>query len=265
MDEKNKKYLTIAIAAIIVIAAIGIGVYYLTKDNKKSSDVTVDFLVEDNEGVYFWVEGKTSSDGTIMDAWENAVDNYGFLSSFVKSTSTQGDGIESLYGLEMTQKGSVWYWWGQYTWSENEWESSSSYMSNLKASDCVYFGMIYGDGTNTLSANPEEYKVLSSNLSNYKFILESKSGLYFEASASGSNAYDAIISICKTYYIPYEASSGYLSSMFDIGWDGTNWWTLSTYSSSTWTVSDVGLQSITSTSNYIALYYSAGVIPTVTP
>lgn len=270
MDDKNKKYLTIGIVAIVVIAAVGIGAYYLTKDDKKSGDLTVNFLVEDNEGVYFWVQGTTSSDGTVMDAWENAVDSYGFLSSFEKSTSTEGDGIESLFGLEMKQiSESKWNWWSQFTWNNNAWTVSNKMMSTIQASDCKYFGMIYGDGTNTLSADPNDYKVLSSELSGYKFLIESSSGLYFEVSADGDNAYDAITDICDIYFIPYTVveSWGYVSSMFDLGWDDVaqKYWSLSVYENDNWTISSDGLLNITSTSNFIGLYYSTGGIITVDP
>ncbi len=264
MDEKNKKYLTIGIVAIVVIAAVGIGAYYLTKDDK-NSDLTVNFLVEDNQGVYFWVQGTTSSDGTVMDAWENAVDTYGFLSSFEKSTSTEGDGIQSLYELETKQVGGNWYWWGQFTWTNNAWTISNSLMSNMKASDCKYFGMIYGDGTNTLSADPNEYKVLSSELSGYKFLIESTSGLYFEASANGTNAYNAIMSVCEEYHMEYSMSGSYLSELFGLGYDGTNFWVLSTFSNNAWAISDLYLESITSTSDFIGLYFSDFAAPTVTP
>jgi len=269
MDDKNKKYLTIGIVAIVIIAAVGIGAYYLTKDDKKISDLTVNFLVEDNQGVYFWVKGTTSSDGTVMDAWENAVGTYGFLSSFEKSTSTKGDGIQSLFGLE-TKKISEnkWNYWSQFTWTNNTWAVSNSLMSNIKASDCKYLGMIYGDGTNALLANPNEYKVLSSQLSGYKFLIESSSGLYFEASANGDNAYDAITGICDTYYIPYTvvASWGYIA-MFGLEFNDVTqeYWSLSIYENDNWMISQNGLLLITSTSNFIGLYYSADKVVTVDP
>lgn len=266
MDDKSKKNLTIIVVAIVIVAAMGIGAYYLTKDKNDNNDVTVKFIVEDSEGVYFWVEGKTSSNGNVMDAWENAVETYSFLSSFEKSTSTEGAGIASLFGLATTQDSEGnWLYWSQYTWTNNEWENSNLYMSNQKAIDNEYFGMIYGDGINTLSVTPDDVAILKSNLTDYKFLIESSSGLYFEASASGTNAYNAIISICNTYNIPYEANGTYLSSMFDLEWDGTtNYWGLFTYDND-WAYSNVNLPEITSTSDYLGLYYSAGVNPTVTP
>lgn len=259
----NQKQIVMLVVAVLVIAAAGVAVFQLTREN--NTDVTVTFVVEDDQGVYFWVDGKAPKDGTVMQAWENAVEKYKM--PFVKSTGTSGEGIKSLFGLATAKVDDKNYvYWSQKTWTNNAWEKSNLMMSNQKAADNKYFGIIYGNGATVPHAVPSNAVVLSANPTGYVFVIESSSGLYFKAGGNGNNALEAINDICTHYKIQADANK-WLKTMFNLGFEESSgkYWSFSSYVKDSWVLSDVGLDGVKKTDSVLGLYYAPGLIPTVTP
>lgn len=263
MKTNQKKYAAIAVVAILAIAAIGVA-WYVTKDDGKES---VTFLIQDDKGVYFWASGSTN--GSVLDALDDAASAFKF--PFEKSTSTSGDGIQSLFGIEMKQNGASWSWWSQYYWDGDSWETAELMPSNIKASEYDYFALVYEDGSKAPAANPDKAVPITSKMSGFKFIVESESGLYFYISGTGDNAALAMKAASAKYNVPYVAAeTGWIETIFGIGtveisegkW---TYWSQFTYTDGKWIANETSLAEITDSSKYIAISYGDGIDVPPTP
>ena len=144
MDSKNKAIIVVAVVIVLIVAVFAAQNLNKDKNDDKDETATVTFLIQDNYGVYFWIDGEGE---TVFDAFADAVDDFDV--PFVASHDSYGDGIKSLFGLEMTELDTGWVWWQQFTYADGVWTSSLLTMEKLKAKDNQYFAVVYGDGTGT--------------------------------------------------------------------------------------------------------------------
>ncbi len=263
MDATKKKYVAVALVAIVAVAAIAVGIVVMNNNNNGNDKTTVSFLVTDNQGVYFWMDGKTNKDGSVLNALEDATKTFDI--PMEKSSSAKyGEGIKSIFGLATVQDadGNYTYWY-QTSWQNGEWTKFGSYISSMKASECRYVSLNYSDGKSVPSVTPTDAVPITSNLNGYKFLIESPSGLHFEVSATGNNAYDAAKNCFDKYKMPYEMNTSNVNSIFGlemkkISDDVWNYWAFYTYNNSTWGYSSVNLDKITDTTNFIGFIYGDG-------
>ena len=142
MDSKQKGIVILAVI-VVVIAAV-FAAQALDDKHNESDAAEVNFLIQDNQGFYFWVNGEGE---TVYDAWKDAVKSFDL--PFVASVDKEGNeyGIESLFGLSTAQDAAGgWTWWTQYFYNGSAWESNSLYMINMAAKDYSSIAMVYGDG-----------------------------------------------------------------------------------------------------------------------
>ena len=230
MDSKQKGIVIVAV--IIVIIAAVFAAQALDDKHNESNDAEVKFLIQDNQGVYFWVSGEGE---TVYDAWKNAVGTFDL--PFVASVDKEGNetGIQSLFGMAMTSDASGgWTWWSQYYYDGSSWQTNTLYMPNMLAKDYSSIAMVYGDGSIMPAVTPSVAVVWDRTITGTLFTIQSPSGLYFRVNGEGTTVHDAWVSAMEAYIIPYESSeSSYgkgIQSIFglaqtEVSPDNWNWWT----------------------------------------
>ncbi|KQM10425.1 hypothetical protein AOA81_03045 [Methanomassiliicoccales archaeon RumEn M2] len=93
----NSKSMVFVVAAILAVAAVGIVINYGLLDNDSEADKTK-ILIQDDEGVYFWIEGEGDNGfAALDDACEK------FDVPLICSDSLFGKSIDSIFGIEMMQ------------------------------------------------------------------------------------------------------------------------------------------------------------------
>jgi hypothetical protein len=228
----KKTIIAAIVVLVLVVAAVGIYFTVLDKDDKDPNDVT--FLIQDSQGVYFWIDGNGE---TVQDALVDA------FSSYPEGTLvTSNYGISTLFGIGTTSSGGVYSWWVQYSWKNDAWTyNSEDTMVELKSSDLDYFLVIYGAGgmegidLPEDIAKPSDAKVWDGNTSGVLFTIESSTGLYFNINGSGKTVYDSMVNANSKFnmgFIGSEDPSGKgIKSLFGlemIQFGGVwSWW--STY------------------------------------
>lgn len=202
MDSKKKIIIVAAVVIVLIVAVFA--AQSLSKDKDKDNDetATVTFLIQDNYGVYFWVDG----DGkTVFDAFVDAADAFDL--PFEASHADYGDGIQSLFGLKMDEKDGKWSWWQQFTYANGAWTSSSLTMEKLSAKDNEYFAVVYSDGSSTPAVTDvSKAAIWDWTFGDTLFTVESLSGMYFRVSGTGDTVFDAWDNAAKEYNIPYVPS-----------------------------------------------------------
>lgn len=209
MDKKTTGIIAVVVVAVVVIAAAFV---MMNKDKGgDDTDNSISFLIQDNKGFYFWIEGEGD---TAIAAFQDAIGQaaYKDAAAFVASTDNTGEayGISSLYGLSMTKDASEkWYWWSQYTWNGSAWEQAQSYMNSYGAAETNnYLAIVYGDGTNTPLANPSDAKIWDGSTSGVKFTIKSFSGMEFYINGQGTTILDAFKDATTDYNVPFQPSTG---------------------------------------------------------
>ena len=224
MDKKTTGILAVVVVAVVVIAAAFV---MMNKDKGgDDTDNSISFLIQDNKGFYFWIEGEGD---TAIAAFQDAIGQaaYKDAAAFVASTDNTGEayGISSLYGLSMTKDASEkWYWWSQYTWNGSAWEQAQSYMNSYGAAETNnYLAVVYGDGTNTPLAKPSDAKIWDGSTSGVKFTIKSSSGMEFYINGQGTTMLDAFKDATTDYNVPFESDTTIygegVGSVFGIGMD----------------------------------------------
>lgn len=267
MAKNNTMLIAAVIVAVVAVAAVG--GYFILKGDDTSGE-KVEFLIQDDEGVYFWVEGRGDS---AMDAFKNAAKGYGIPYEL----NTDKDAIESMFYVD-TSSGKRWlpaYW----DVSDESWIVPEDNMAKTKASDFKYICILLSSGGTVeptdVKVTPDDAVVLDKNLTGIKFFVQSPSGLFFKMSATGDNAYDALGTACDKYDIQLVRTTsmgGGVTSMFDIV--GTDempyyWWAQFTSVDLTnWDFNNMGLSSSTPdllSGEYIGIAYGAGEPPSISP
>lgn len=203
--EGKSKYIAAAVVIIILAAAAS---FVMFNDDKDDADNSIKFLIQDNEGVYFWIQGEGE---TAIDAFKNAIgqDAYKDAAKFAPSSKDGVDyGILSLYGLEMSEDATgKWSWWTQYIWSGTAWVTSEKMMDKYGADECNnYIATVYGDGSVMPAATPADAKVWDGSKDGVLFTIKSVSGMEFYANGTGKTIYDAFKNVTQAYKINFEPS-----------------------------------------------------------
>lgn len=239
MDSKNKAIIVVAVVIVLIVAVFA--AQSLNKDKDSDDTATVTFLIQDNCGVYFWVDGEGK---TVFDAFADAANDFNM--PFEASHDSYGDGIKSLFGLEMKSEGSTWTWWQQFTYADGAWTSSNLTMEKLDAKDNQYFAVVYSDGSLTPAVTDVSKAVVwDKSTDGTLFTIGSDSGMYFRVNGTGETVFDAWESAMKKYNVPYEASnwaSGKgVTSMFGKAYNPNTWayWTTFAVTDSAWSYSEL--------------------------
>ena len=209
MDKKITGIIAVVIIAVVAIVAAF--VIMGNDDGGDDVDNSITFLIQDNTGVYFWIEGEGE---TAIEAFQDAIgqpaykDAASFVASKDKNTG-DANGINSLYGLSMTQDSSgTWYWWSQYTWNGSAWEQAQSYMNGYGAVETNhYLAIVYGDGTNVPPVKPSDAKVWDGSTSGVKFTIRSSTGMEFYINGQGEKMLDAFKDATSDYNVPFKPST----------------------------------------------------------
>ncbi len=198
MDSKNKAIIVVAVVIVLIVAVFAAQSLNKDKNDDKDETATVTFLIQDNYGVYFWIDGEGE---TVFDAFADAADDYDI--PFEASHSDYGDGIQSLFGLQMAGEGTNWVWWQQFTYANGAWTAAELTMEKLKAKDNQYFAVVYSDGTMTPAVTDVSKAVVWDwSLGDTLFTIESYSGMYFRVGGTGDTVLDAWKDVAKNYNIP---------------------------------------------------------------
>lgn len=251
-----------AVATIAIVIVLAASFVMLGNDNGDVDDTeTIKFLIQDDKGVYFWVEGEGD---TAIAAFENAIgqDVYKDAAAFVPSTDKDtgaANGIQSLYGLEMKGDGTTWFWWGQFIWDGSAWQSSSKYMNNYGFEESEYIALVYSDGSGVPKVTPADVKIWDQSQDGTVFTIESSTGLTFQVNGEGTTVYDAFKDATVTYSIPYEPSKDAagveygINSMFGLEMyqEGTTWyyWSQYVWVDGAWGYANTGMNGLASAEN----------------
>lgn len=269
MDKKNMGVAAVATIAIVIVLAASF--VMLGNDNGDVDDTeTIKFLIQDDKGVYFWVEGEGD---TAIAAFENAIgqDVYKDAAAFVPSTDKDtgvANGIKSLYGLEMKNEGTKWFWWGQFIWDGSDWQSSSKYMNNYGFEESEYIALVYSDGSGVPAVTPADVKIWDHSQDGTVFTIESSTGLTFQVNGEGTTVYDAFKDATVTYSIPFEPSKDAagveygINSLYGLEMyqDGATWyyWSQYVWADGVWDYATTGMNGLASAENPVFKIVYAG-------
>lgn len=258
MDKKNMGVAAVATIAIVIVLAASF--VMLGNDNGDVDDTeTIKFLIQDDKGVYFWVEGEGD---TAIAAFENAIgqDVYKDAAAFVPSTDKDtgaSNGIKSLYGVDSAQDAEGnWSWWQQFIWDGSAWNASDLMMDQYGFNESEYIAVVFSDGSITPKVTPADVKIWDQSQDGTVFTIESSTGLTFQVNGEGTTVYDAFKDATSTYAIPYVPTKDAggvetgIKEMFGLEMvpEGTTWyyWTQYYWVDGEWTYSDSYMNGINS-------------------
>lgn len=205
----------IAVVAVVAVVAVAAAAVFLTMGPHDDPN-EVKFLVQDDKGVYFWIDG---SGETVFDAFKDAATDYNIPVTYSVYQGAE-NGIQKMFGLEMTQdQQGNWSWWSQYSWDGTGWVSNEVTMDNLVSKNTKgYIAVVYGDGTYAPLVKPSDCVVWNKSTSGTVFTIESSSGMWFKVNGTGTTVYDAFLAVVEQYKIPFVASSGMagISALFGL-------------------------------------------------
>lgn len=220
---KNKNLMVVAIVAVLAIAAVGAGYIFLSGDDEPE---TMTIIIQDDEGVYFWVKGEGGDGYT---AFKNACEEYEIENDTSKSEE-YGASINSIFGLEMEQteppseenEWGVYIYWSQYSFVDGEWVHNDVSIDKVKASDVEAIAFVYTDSNEMPLATPSEAKIWDMSDDGVVFAIESMSGLNFKINGTGTTVMDAFVDATTTYNTPLKSTGpednpNGIDSLFDIG------------------------------------------------
>ncbi|MCL2296550.1 MAG: hypothetical protein FWC29_05695 [Methanomassiliicoccaceae archaeon] len=260
----------IAIVVIVVVAIVAVGAYVvLSGDNDKTDPNKVTFLIQDEEGVYFWISG---SGETALDALRDAFSDYP-----TGTLETSADGINSIFGQSFDQvpvdpenPGGLqkWIWWVQFTWKDDKWSCNTVGLSSINSKDVEYMLILFGAGNMSDPAatetpegtpTPNDAKVWDGSTKGTVFQIESTSGLYFKINGTGGNTLlNTLENACEKYDVPIDVVTSsygpFLSGLFGMTSyqdKAGEWlyWVEFEYKSDGWESSEIGMDGLKSSDN----------------
>ena len=269
----SKMILVVAVALVVVVAAVGV---YFIMGNDKEDPNEITFLIEDNEGVYFWITGtgETGENALIDAAKKSDVE-------LIYTSQSWGMYLTGINGLEGDLESST--SWGLFVYEDNEWVESQVGISTLVSADYDYAGWFFGiPDENYVMPLPEvipdvkDAKAWDKSTDGVVFTIESPSGLYFRVNGSGDTVYDAMVSADSKYNMDFVGSDGPsgkgINSLFGYSMvqvDGVwHWW--STYvldeDQSDWTSSFLYIGNMDASENpQICFIYTDGTLVPAAP
>lgn len=257
MDKKNMGVAAVATIAIVIVLAASF--VMLGNDNGDVDDTeTIKFLIQDDKGVYFWVEGEGD---TAIAAFENAIgqDVYKDAAAFVPSTDKDGNnnGITSLYGINSVQDAEG--KWKQFTWNGSEWIASEQMMDQYGFDESEYIAVVFSDGSITPKVTPADVKIWDQSQDGTVFTIESSTGLTFQVNGEGTTVYDAFKDATVTYSIPFEPSKDAagvengINSLYGLEMyqEGATWyyWSQYVWADGVWDYATTGMNGLASAEN----------------
>lgn len=274
----NKNLMVVAIVAVLAVAAVGVGFFFLSGDDEPE---TMKILIQDDEGVYFWAEGEGGDGYT---AFKNACERYE-IENDTNMTEEYGASIDSIFGLETEQtvppseenEWGVYIYWSQYSFVDGEWILNEVSIDKVKTSDVDAIAFVYSDSNKKPLAKPSEAKIWNMSDDGVVFTIESMSGLNFKINGIGTTVMDALFDATTVYNIPFEPSGpedepNGVYSLFDIAMEQIEppseehaygvwaWWTqkLPAEDGEGWETSSVGMNNLnTSDVGSILLVYGS--------
>ena len=205
----------LAVVVVIAVAGAGAAIFLLNNQDKTP---TASILIEDDDGVYFWMEGKGE---TLMDALKKP--------SAGVTVTIDGDMVTGFNGLLGGETETEWLYWSLYYLDGTEWKYSDVGAKELKVSEHPTIGFFYASMDKTtyeVTGGPdsvtvpsvEDKKVWNGSTSGTVFAIKGESGLYFyiNSSASGTMA-DRFKAATDDYKVPFVASKSGISKLFGIG------------------------------------------------
>ena len=223
---QNKTMALIAVA-VIAVAVAGAGIYYLyggddSQDGGDDSQEGTKILIQDNEGVYFWIEGDGDNELTAL---TDACERYEIDVEFA-------DGwIDSMFSLGTMQAGDDWIYWNQYSYVDGAWVLNEYNMDQYSTSDVEAMAVVYSDGTDLPDADPDEAKIWRFSTAGMVFTIESETGVSFKINGTGETAIEALEDATERYGVPFVASgdpANGIDSLFGITsaneGDQWSWW-----------------------------------------
>lgn len=270
MDKKNMGVAAVATIAIVIVLAASF--VMLGNDNGDVDDTeTIKFLIQDDKGVYFWVEGEGD---TAIAAFENAIgqDVYKDAAAFVPSTDKDtgaSNGIQSLYGVDSAQDAEGnWSWWQQFTWNGSEWEASSLMMDKYGFNESEYIAVVFSTLGGVPAVTPADVKIWDQSQDGTVFTIESSSGLTFQVNGEGTTVYDAFKDATVTYSIPFEPSKDAagveygINSLYGLEMyqDGATWyyWSQYVWADGVWDYATTSMNGLASAENPVFKIVYAG-------
>lgn len=236
----ERKTMIIATVLVAILAVAAIGGYLLLRDGESSaSEADMKFMIEDGEGVYFWIEG----DGdTALAAFEDACKHFNV--PYV----LENNGIKSLFGIE-SDSGNAW----EHTfWASVGWDQSADVkdLKDMSTSDSDACYIVYTDSYPSSTVTPKS-AVVQKNLTGSKFLIQSNTGLYFWVCGEGGTALEALVDACQKFNVPflpsYSSTWGYgISSIFGLSAtpDWSLYWGTVVWNDGNWCESEKGLGNI---------------------
>ena len=252
--EKNKTILIVAVVVIIAIAAVSA---YMVMSNGGSDKSTVSFLVEDDEGVYFWAEGSGSN---ALDAFTNAMDKLGYEYE-VGNMGADSKIVNSINGLA-NPAGYAKYW-QLYYYKDTGLALSDLAINNIKGSQTL--ALIFDESGDLPDNVPAlSVKVVRTSSSDTMFYIQSTTGFWTAYNGKGTTMMEAFKNVMETYKIPYNPNAGGIDWIFDddlnMKKSGDDWYYWQQYvlnsTKTEWILNDKGM-SDTKTSDYdrMCIYY----------
>lgn len=206
------------LAVVVIVAVAGAGAAIFLLNNNQDNTPTATILIEDQNGVYFWAEGKGE---TLMDALKNP--------SAGVTVTIDGDMITGINGLNGTETTTAYLYWSLYYLDGDEWKYSDVGAKELKVSEHPTVGFFYasmdkttydttgGPGSVTVPKLSDKV-VWNGSTSGTVFAIKGASGLYFYVnSAASGTMQDRFTAVTNDYKIPFEPKSSGIKTLFGVG------------------------------------------------
>ena len=265
LGEKMKKTIIAAIVVlVVVIAAVGIYFTVLDKDDKDKNEIT--FLIEDDQGVYFWIKGtgETAKDAFIDAAEKSSIDYDHSVGSGLVLTK-----INNLANSSSLK-------WTLFVYDDGKWTKTSDDMAVIVSENHDYLAWFFVNNNGDLPDDLPDVKDAKvwnkDSTSGTVFTIASQSGLYFRINGvSDVSLIKAFNNACANYKVPlvnshHDMGEG-IDELFGYGWDSVSgkFWAQYHIENGAWETSQLGMSSLLSKdhSKYLVYFSLYGDHPTI--
>ncbi|MCQ2078607.1 MAG: iron chelate uptake ABC transporter family permease subunit [archaeon] len=229
------------------------------------------FLIADGTGFYTTIKG---TGNTVMEAFENAVDAYGYKNDVTYSGGAESHtNVASIFNLGLQPVDSTHMrYWVSCVWSADAWTLSSNLMNKMYADDNSSFLLYYGVSDGMSVVIPENIpggdKLVTLTMSDAgtRFLIESPAGGYLKINGTGNSVRDAFVNACRDNAIPLE-SDGDDFIIFGLSNSSAEKWNNLTATAERWNESNRNMSEIRSSDIplYGLCYGAPGSMPTMSP
>lgn len=204
--------------AVIAVAVAGAGIYYFYQEGDDAQEGTK-ILIQDNDGVYFWIEGNGDNELTALtDACERYEIDVEFANGWI-------DSMFSLGTVELSEYNYI--YWSQYSYVDGAWAMNNYNMDQYSTSEVEAMALVYSDGA-APAVDPDEAKIWKFSTEGMVFTIESEAGVSFKINGTGETAIEALENATERYGVPFVASGDPprgIDSLFGItfAYEGGQW------------------------------------------